>query len=107
MERSDFFSRTNERYSQSRRVILSIARSYFSSLGAILYLGLLSTACANLVFFHLVPRLGATRMAQINFAVPVGGALLGVVLLGEALTGQQLMALLLIIGSVYLGTSKG
>ncbi len=79
----------------------------FSSLGAILYLGLLSTACANLIYFHLVPRLGATRMSQINFAVPVGGALLGVWLLGEALTGQQLMALLLIIGSVYLGTSKG
>ena len=78
----------------------------FSSLGAILYLGLLSTACANLIYFHLVPRLGATRMAQINFAVPVGGALLGVLLLGEALTAQQFVALLLIVGSVYLGTSK-
>jgi len=78
----------------------------FSSLGAILYLGLLSTACANLIFFHLIPRLGATRMAQINFAVPVGGALLGVLLLGEVLTSQQIVALIFIIGSVYLGTSK-
>ena len=76
------------------------------SLGSILYLGLFSTASANLIYFHLVPRLGATRMAQINFAVPVGGALLGVFLLGEAMTTQHLTALILIVGSVYLGTRK-
>ena len=76
------------------------------ALGAILYLGLFSTACANLIYFHLVPRLGATRMAHINFAVPVGGALLGVLLLGEALTMLQFIALALILGSVYLGTGK-
>ncbi len=33
-------------------------------------------------------------------------SLLGVLLLGEALTGQQLIALTLIIGSVHPGTSK-
>ncbi|MCC0035115.1 MAG: DMT family transporter [Hoeflea sp.] len=77
-----------------------------SSLGAVLYLGLFSTGCANLVYFHLVPRLGATRMSQVNFAVPVGGALLGFLLLGEALTAQRLLALAIIIGSIYLGTSK-
>jgi drug/metabolite transporter (DMT)-like permease len=77
-----------------------------SSLGAVLYLGLFSTACANLIYFHLVPRLGATRMSQVNFAVPVGGALLGFLLLGEALTAQRLIALAIIIGSIYLGTSK-
>jgi len=75
-----------------------------ASLGTILYLGLFSTACANLIYFHLVPRLGATRMAQVNFAVPVGGALLGVLLLEEAMTIQRLAALGIIVGSVWLGT---
>lgn len=78
-----------------------------SSLGTILYLGLFSTACANLIYFYLVPRLGATRMSQVNFAVPVGGTILGFLILGEALTLQRLVALAVIIGSVYLGTTKG
>ncbi|MGJ8569511.1 MAG: DMT family transporter [Hoeflea sp.] len=77
-----------------------------ASLGTVLYLGLFSTACANLIYFHLVPRLGATRMSQVNFAVPVGGALLGFTLLGEALTAQRLIALAIIMLSIYLGTSK-
>lgn len=78
-----------------------------SSLGTILYLGFFSTALANLIYFYLVPRLGATRMSQVNFAVPVGGAMLGFLILGEALTVQRIVALLIIIGSVYLGTTKG
>ncbi|MBL3704680.1 EamA family transporter [Sulfitobacter sp. BDSS02] len=77
------------------------------SLGAILYLGLFSTACANLIYFFLVPRLGATRMSQVNFAVPVGGALLGVLLLNETMTFQRFAALAIIIASVYLGTTNG
>ncbi|WP_422372333.1 DMT family transporter [Hoeflea sp.] len=77
-----------------------------SSAGAVIYLGLFSTACANLIYFHLVPRLGATRMSQVNFAVPVGGAVLGFLLLGEALTPQRLTALAIIIVSIYLGTSR-
>lgn len=77
-----------------------------SSAGAVIYLGLASTACANLIYFHLVPRLGATRMSQVNFAVPVGGAVLGFLLLGEALTPQRLTALAIIMVSIYLGTSR-
>lgn len=77
------------------------------SLGAIIYLGLFSTACANLIYFYLVPRLGATRMSQVNFAVPVGGAFLGVLLLNETVTVQRLAALAIIIASVYIGTTKG
>ncbi|WP_424973365.1 DMT family transporter [Dinoroseobacter sp. S124A] len=76
-----------------------------TALGAVLYLGLVSTAAANLVYFHLVPRLGATRMSQVNFAVPVGGALLGVLLLGEDLSPLQWGALGVIIASVWLSTT--
>lgn len=76
------------------------------ALGAVLYLGLVSTAAANLVYFYLVPRLGATRMSQVNFAVPVGGALLGVGLLGERLAPLQWGALAVIIGSVWLTTTR-
>lgn len=72
------------------------------SIGAIVYLGLFSTAAANLIYFHLVPRLGATRMSQINFAVPVGGSLIGVGLLGETLAPSQMLALGVISGAVYL-----
>ncbi|SFU16235.1 Permease of the drug/metabolite transporter (DMT) superfamily [Pseudovibrio denitrificans] len=78
-----------------------------SSLGAVVYLGVISTACANLIYFYLVPKIGANRMSQVNFAVPVGGAILSVVLLGEAMTPQRFIALLVIVGSVYLGTTKG
>lgn len=76
-----------------------------TAVATILYLGLLSTAAANLIYFHLIPRLGATRIAQVNFAVPVGGALLGVLVLGEAMTATRLAALALIVGSIWLGTS--
>ena len=78
-----------------------------SSLGTIIYLGLFSTACANLIYLYLVPRLGATRMSQVNFAVPVGGAILGTLILEDALTVQRLLALAIIMASVYLGTTKG
>ena len=76
-----------------------------TSLGAIIYLGLISTAAANLIYFYLVPRLGATRMSQVNFAVPVGGALLGLIVLGEALELRQTIALAIIVGSVWIVTT--
>ncbi len=81
----------------ARRIVLSA-----QSIGAVVYLGLFSTAAANLIYFHLVPRLGATRMSQINFAVPVGGSLIGVGLLGETLSASQMLALGIISGAVYL-----
>ncbi|MEM1152132.1 MAG: DMT family transporter [Pseudomonadota bacterium] len=74
--------------------------------GAIIYLGLVSTASANLIYFHLVPRLGATKMSQVNFAVPVGGTLIGAILLGESLDLQRGIALAVILGAVYLVLSS-
>lgn len=75
------------------------------SLVALVYLGIVPTALATLIYFFLVPRIGATRMSQVNFAVPIGGVLIGVFFLGEELAASTLIALPIIIVAVYLVSS--
>nr|WP_319385481.1 DMT family transporter [uncultured Roseibium sp.] len=77
-----------------------------ASLGIVVYLGLFSTAMATLIYFQLVPRLGATRMSQVNFAVPVGGALIGATVLSESLATHQVAALGVIMVAIFLVTKK-
>ncbi len=77
------------------------------SLIAALYLGLFPTALATLIYFYLVPRLGAGRVSQINFVVPLGGTIFGVIFLGESLRANALAALFLIMTAVFLVTRKG
>ena len=72
------------------------------SLVAVIYLGLFPTALATLIYFYLVPRLGAARMSQVNFVVPVAGSFLGILFLGETFTSGALIALLMILIAVYL-----
>jgi len=67
---------------------------------AMFYLGIGSTAVANLIFFYLIPRLGANRFAQVNYLVPVLGALWGAIFLKEQLSLGMLLALALILIAV-------
>ncbi|MEP0502529.1 DMT family transporter [Nisaea sp.] len=83
----------------------SVVSADMAPILAILYLGVCSTAIATLIYFYLVPRLGAGRMQQINFMVPAVGTLFGVALLGERLEAKTLVALSLITIAVYLVTS--
>lgn len=76
------------------------------SMMAVLYLGVFPTALATLIYFFLVPRLGANRMSQVNFAVPIGGALIGIFLLDEIITPENALALTVIMIAIYLVTSK-
>ena len=76
------------------------------SLFAAVYLGLFPTALATLIYFYLVPHLGANRMSQVNFAVPVAGALIGVVALGETIEPSTGIALAVIMTAIYLVTSR-
>ncbi|PCI85884.1 MAG: hypothetical protein COB24_11510 [Hyphomicrobiales bacterium] len=71
------------------------------SLTAAVYLGIFPTALATWIYFYLVPQLGAARMSQINFMVPVVGALLGIVFLNEALGVNAFIALALILLAIY------
>jgi drug/metabolite transporter (DMT)-like permease len=76
------------------------------SVSAMVYLGIFPTAVATLIYFYLIPRLGAIRMSQVNFAVPVGGALIGIFILGETITLTSLLGLLVIMFAIYLVTVK-
>ncbi len=77
------------------------------SMLAAIYLGLFPTALATLIYFYLVPRIGAARMSQVNFVVPVAGALIGVVFLHEAISPNMIVALVLILLAVFLVTYRG
>ncbi len=77
------------------------------SMLAAIYLGLFPTALATLIYFYLVPKIGAARMSQVNFVVPVAGALIGVVFLHEAISPNMIVALVLILLAVFLVTYRG
>ncbi len=72
------------------------------SLVAVIYLGLFPTALATLIYFYLIPRLGAARMSQVNFVVPVAGTFLGILFLGETVSVKAFVALFMILAAVFL-----
>lgn len=72
---------------------------------AALALGALSTACAYLLHFRLIERIGASRAMTVTVLVPAFGVVLGVAVLGEPLTlGTGLGGALVLLGcSLALG----
>jgi len=73
---------------------------------ALIYLGVLPTAAAALVYFHLIRKVGATMFSQINFVLPALGALWGAVFLGERIGLNAWLALGLIAIGVALVNSR-
>ncbi len=65
--------------------------------GAMLALALLSTALAYRLFFSLLASAGATNVSLVTLLVPVSAIALGVLVLGESLSGRE------VIGVVILG----
>ncbi len=70
------------------------------SLGAVLWLGVLSTALGNLLFFLLMRRTGASFASLNNYLVPPLGLAWGFVLLGEAPGWNALLAMILILAGL-------
>ena len=81
---------------------VALAPPGLAAIGAMLWLGAVSTALAMLVFFILVARAGATFVSLANYLVPLLALSLGGVLLGEEPTWNMLAALALILGGVFL-----
>ncbi|TAK13995.1 MAG: DMT family transporter [Anaerolineae bacterium] len=73
---------------------------------ALLWLGLIGSCLAYLLYFYLVHSIGPSRMAMVTYVFPVVGVTLGVLFLGEALYWQLIAGAALVIGSVGIVNSR-
>ena len=64
--------------------------------GAVLGVGLLSTALAYVLYFRILAVAGATNLLLVTFLIPVSAILLGVLVLHETLLAGQVLGMALI-----------
>lgn len=67
-----------------------------AAVGAVLGLGVLSTALAYILYFRILAVAGATNLLLVTFLVPVTAVLLGAAVLGEAVLARHLGGMALI-----------
>ena len=72
------------------------------SLAAVLVLGLFPTALATLFYFRLVKNMGAGRLSQVNYLIPILGTLWGVMFLGERPELSTLFALFMVVSGIVI-----
>jgi drug/metabolite transporter (DMT)-like permease len=68
--------------------------------GAVIGVGLLSTALAYVLYFRILAASGATNLLLVTFLIPVSASLLGVLLLGETLLPRHLAGMALIVAGL-------
>jgi drug/metabolite transporter (DMT)-like permease len=71
-------------------------------IGALLFLGVLSTALAMIVYFRLIQSAGPSFTSQLNYLIPLWAVGIGVVFLGEQPTLIHLLGLGFILGGILL-----
>ncbi len=64
--------------------------------GALVGVGLLSTALAYVLYFRILAAAGATNLLLVTFLIPVSAILLGALVLGERLEPKHLIGMALI-----------
>lgn len=77
-----------------------------SSIVAVVYLGLIASAVAFIVFFALIKEIGPGRATLITYVNVVVAFILGVVFLGEPLTPGFLVGFPLVVAGSYLASQK-
>ncbi|MEM7482061.1 MAG: EamA family transporter [Acidobacteriota bacterium] len=78
-----------------------------SSIGALLYLSLCGSAITFSLYFWLLNRMPANRLALITYAVPVVAVVTGTLFLGETLTARVLAGAALVVAGVALAATPG
>ncbi len=69
---------------------------------SVLWLGVLGTGLAYLLFFKLIKSIGATPTTMVTYVIPIFAVIFGVLFLEERLYWAQLAALALIFAGVWL-----
>ena len=67
---------------------------------AILWLGVLGSGLALILWYYLLHEIGPTRTGMVTYIFPLGGVILGVIFLNEELSWQLALGALLIISSI-------
>jgi len=75
-------------------------------LGSLLYQGLLTASFGFVVWNSLLQKYGAVSLHSFIFIMPIAGVLLGGVVLGEPITFNILLALLLIVSGILVVNFK-
>jgi drug/metabolite transporter (DMT)-like permease len=76
------------------------------SLLSVVWLGIVGSGMAYLVYFRLLRGWGATRTSLVAYLLPVVGIVLGVAFADESIDGRVLVGTLLVIGGVALVNSR-
>ena len=77
-----------------------------TAIGAILFLGIIATGLATVVYFILMRRAGPTFLSLINYLIPLWALLAGVIVLNETVTPQAIIALTVILAGIALSQAR-
>ena len=72
--------------------------------GSVIALAVIGTALAQIILYRVLRTDGAARVSLVTYLLPVTALFYGVTLLGEPLTLQELLGMVLILGGVALGS---
>jgi drug/metabolite transporter (DMT)-like permease len=67
---------------------------------ALLWLGVLGSGVALILWYYLLHEIGPTRATLVTYVFPMGGVILGVVFLKESVTWQLFVGALMIVASI-------
>jgi drug/metabolite transporter (DMT)-like permease len=74
---------------------------------AVIWLGLLGSGAAYLVFFRLLGHWGATRTSLVAYLLPIWGIALGALVLAEPIDARLILGTALVIGGIALVNRRG
>jgi drug/metabolite transporter (DMT)-like permease len=73
---------------------------------ALLWLGMLGSCLAYILYFYLLHRIGPTRTSTTTYISPLVGVLLGIIFLGEHLYWQTFLGAALILSGIFIVNQK-